>query len=71
MDVQLEPTNRELLSIIALLIEENISLKSQLGKHSIHDSRRVFAADDVRRGLCLCPAVTVTNSRSVVVNLES
>ena len=73
MEVEIQPTARELLAIIGLLWMENDSLRQQVGgsNYGLHFCKRTFTNEDVVRGARYCPKAVVKTSGSIIVSLES
>jgi hypothetical protein len=72
MEVEIQPTARELLAIIAILWAENDSLRERLGSGgTIRFTQRMFTNEDLVRGAQLCLKAVVKTSGSIVVTMES
>lgn len=72
MEIEITPTQKELLAIIALLWAECDSLRSRLGSGAtIITSQRVFSNEDVVRGSHYLPHAHVKTNGSIIVRMES
>lgn len=71
MEVEIQPTARELMSIIALLWAEADSLRSRLGGTPIAFNKRTFSNEDLVHGASFAPKAIVKTSGAIVVSMES
>lgn len=72
MEVEIQPTARELMAIIAILWMENDSLRTQLGTNAgIHFNQRVFTNEDLVRGSHCCSKARLNHTGSIIVTMES
>lgn len=72
MEIEITPTQKELLSIIALLWSECDSLRSRIGSGAIiSTSQRVFSNEDLIRGSHYLPHAHVKTNGSIIVRMES
>lgn len=72
MEVEIQPTTKELLAIIALLWAECDSLRSRLGSGAtIATTQRVFYNEDLVRGAHYVPHAHVKTNGAIVVRMDS
>lgn len=72
MEVQIEPTVRQLEGIVGLLARENDCLRERIGSPaSICFFHRSFTSDDLEIGRSLVTHITATPAGTVHVHLES
>lgn len=72
MEIEIQPTARELLAIVALLWAENDSLRTRLGTGAaITTTQRVFTNEDIVHGSHYVPHAHVKTNGSIVVRMES
>lgn len=71
MEVINAPTVRELLSIIALLFEENDRLRERVGGCGVKFTKRVFSKEELDRGSLYQPLATAQAGGSIAIKLES
>lgn len=72
MEIEITPTQKELLAIIALLWAECDSLRSRLGSGAtIITSQRVFSNEDLVRASHFLPCAHVKTNGSIIVRMES
>ncbi len=71
MDVEITPTQKELLAVIALLSRENDSLRERIGSCQIRFFDRTFSRNEIEVGLSLSPSGHVTRAGTVKIHLES
>ncbi len=71
MEVTIAPTTTDLLRIIALLSEENDSLRDRIGNMRIRFTKRTFSREELDRAARLVPVATATGGGSIIIQLES
>lgn len=71
MEFRVQPTASELLSVVALLWEENDSLRSQIGSLGIHFAHRSFTPEDLQRGHGYGPSAVIKPNGSLIIAMES
>lgn len=71
MDVEITPSQKELLAVIALISRENDSLRERVGNCQIRFFDRTFSRNEIEVGLSLSPTAHVTRAGAVRVHLES
>ena len=68
---EIQPTAADLLEAMACLIEENASLRQQLGKVTLSDRRISYTREELERGRSLCPQAFISPTSLLVVKLDS
>ena len=71
MEVTIAPTTTDLLRIIALLSEENDSLRDRIGNMRCRFTKRTFTREELDRAGRLIPVATATGGGSIIIQLES